>query len=231
MNVSDLERLQDVYNKRKETAAVADRYTVFDPAFHFLRVQRQRAIIGMLKACGIHSLRPLTMLEVGCGNGSVIQEFLSFGARTNCMHGIDLLHSRMVGVQRRLPLATFLCANGTRIPLASGSFDLVMQFTALSSILDPATRKQIAAEMRRVTKPGGLILWYDFIWNPSNAETCGISKHEIVESFPGCSFTFRRITLMPPLARRVAPVSWQLGMLLEKLGVFNSHYLVGIRKG
>jgi len=40
----------------------------------------------------------------------------------------------------------------------------------------------------------------------------------------------QRITLAPPLARAVAPVSWALALLLEGLRLFNSHYLVGIRR-
>ena len=48
--------------------------------------------------------------------------------------------------------------------------------------------------------------------------------------FPGCAFDFRRITLAPPLARRLVPFSWLLAYLLEKLKIFNSHYLVAIQK-
>jgi hypothetical protein len=75
-----------------------------------------------------------------------------------------------------------------------------------------------------------LIVWYDFWLNPSNRQTRGIRPAEIRHLFPGCTFDFRKITLAPPLARRVVPLSWLAAYLLEKLSVFNSHYLVGIRK-
>jgi len=54
--------------------------------------------------------------------------------------------------------------------------------------------------------------------------------------FPGCAFEFHKITLAPPLARRVVPVSWGLAYGLERLKIFNSvpfgdtHYLVAIRQ-
>jgi hypothetical protein len=74
-----------------------------------------------------------------------------------------------------------------------------------------------------------MILWYDFWLNPTNPQTEGIRPSEIRTLFPGCDFEFRRITLAPPLARRLVPVSWVVAFLLEKLRVFNSHYLVAIR--
>jgi len=47
--------------------------------------------------------------------------------------------------------------------------------------------------------------------------------------FPNCSYEFHRITLAPPLARRIVPISWILAYGLERLTIFNSHYLVAIR--
>ena len=78
-------------------------------------------------------------------------------------------------------------------------------------------------------KPGELV-GYGFWLNPSNPQTRSIRPTEIRCLFPGCASDFRKITLAPPLARRVVPLSWIAAYLLEKLSVFNSHYLVGIRK-
>jgi hypothetical protein len=47
--------------------------------------------------------------------------------------------------------------------------------------------------------------------------------------FPNCTYEFHKITLAPPLARRIVPISWILALLLEKLKIFNTHYLVAIR--
>ena len=109
--------------------------------------------------------------------------------------------------------------------------------TAISSILDPQIRRNICAELLRVLrspdpasgKPGGMILWYDFWLNPINPQTRGIRPAEIKRLFPNCSFEFHKITLAPPLARRVVPVSWILAYGLERLAIFNSHYLVAIK--
>ena len=104
-----------------------------------------------------------------------------------------------------------------------------MQFTVFSSILDGEVKGDVANEMLRVTRPGGVILWYDFWLNPSNPQTRGIRPAEIKRLFPNCSYEFHRITLAPPLARRIVPISWILAYGLERLTIFNSHYLVAIR--
>ena len=74
-----------------------------------------------------------------------------------------------------------------------------------------------------------MILSYDFWLNPTNPQTRGIRPAEIKQLFPNCHYEFHRITLAPPLARRLAPVSWGLCLFLESLKIFNTHYLVAIR--
>jgi hypothetical protein len=83
--------------------------------------------------------------------------------------------------------------------------------------------------MLRVLRPSGLILWYDFWLNPVNPQTRGIRPAEIKRLFPNCRYEFHRITLAPPIARRLVPISWGLCLFLEGLKIFNSHYLVAIR--
>jgi len=94
--------------------------------------------------------------------------------------------------------------------------------------------------MQRVLKPGGMILSYDFRLNPINPQTRGTSYFsirpaEIKQLFPNCGYEFHRITLAPPIARRLVPISWGLCLFLESLKIFNSvpfgdtHYLVAIR--
>jgi hypothetical protein len=90
-------------------------------------------------------------------------------------------------------------------------------------------KKEIATDMLRVLKPGGLILWYDFWLNPTNPQTRGIRPAEIKRLFPNCTYEFHKITLAPPIARRVVPISWMLALFLESLKIFNSHYLAAIR--
>jgi hypothetical protein len=88
----------------------------------------------------------------------------------------------------------------------------------------------MAEEILRVLQPQGVLLWYDFWLNPTNPQTKGIPPKEIAALFPQCVLEFHKITLAPPLARRVVPFSWPLAMMLESTKFFNSHYLVFIQK-
>ena len=228
-SLDDIARLRNEYEDRKRRFAGSNVYSWFNAANLFIIQQRQRAVLNILKKRGLTDLSNLQIFEMGCGEGGVLTEFLNFGASPQNLFSVDLLANRLFHAQRQLPACHFSNADGQDLPFLSQAFDLVMQFTALSSILNSSIRQNICHELLRVLKPSGLILWYDFWLNPTNPQTRGIRPTEIHRLFPGCTFEFQRITLAPPIARRLVPISWQLSAFLEKLTVFNSHYLVAIQ--
>lgn len=225
----DLARLRAEYAERAANVDQTERYSLFNSAQLFAIQQRQRAILRCLRREGFYPLRGRRILELGCGSGGVLLEALSFGAAAEKLHGAELLLERVQATGRVLPSLGLICADGQRLPYASASFDVSMQFTVFSSVLADEVKRNMAQELLRVTRPGGMILWYDFWLNPSNPQTRGIRPAEIKRLFPGCTFRFERITLAPPLARRLVPLSWELSLLLEGAKIFNTHYLVAIR--
>ncbi|MFZ5919792.1 MAG: class I SAM-dependent methyltransferase [Chloroflexota bacterium] len=226
---NDISRLRAEYEDRKRRFSNSDVYSWFNPANLFAIQGRQRAVLSALKRQGLSELSKLKILEMGCGGGGVLAEFLTFGASPENLYGVDLLPDRLGHARQTLPGSHFVNADGACLPFPSGTFDLVLQFTALSSILDPQLRRQICADMLRVLRPGGLILWYDFWLNPTNKQTRGLRPKEIRECFPNCRVEFHRITLAPPIARRLVSLSWGLCLFLESLKIFNTHYLAAIR--
>jgi hypothetical protein len=101
-----------------------------------------------------------------------------------------------------------------------------------TSVLDPGIKQQMAAEMIRVLKKDGLILWYDFyVNNPSNADVRGVKEQEIYRLFPDCQIELQRVTLAYPIVRALAPHSWLTCYLLGKNPWLCTHYLGVIRKG
>lgn len=224
----DLSRLRAEYADRARRLAHSDVYTLFNQANLFAVQSRQRAVLSVLHAHGLTDLSGLRILEMGCGAGGVLTEYLGFGAAPRNLFGVDLLPLRLAQARSRLPGSNFYNANGAALPFPSGSFDLVLQSTALSSILDPELRRAICKDMLRVLRPGGMLLSYDFWLNPVNKQTHGIRPAEIKRLFPNCKYEFHRITLAPPIARRLVPISWGLSLLLESLKLLNTHYLVAI---
>lgn len=225
----DLARLRAEYAERDEKVETTDRYSLFNLAQLFAVQQRQRAVLKCLRRNDFYPLKGRRILELGCGTGGVLLEALSFGAVADHLHGTDLLFDRVHAASHTLLSLPLICADGQNLPYASSSFDLTLQFTVFSSVLDDDVKRNLAQEMLRVTRPGGMILWYDFWLNPVNAQTHGIHAQEIRRLFPDCHFHFENITLAPPIARRVVPVSWSLALFLEQLRIFNTHYLVAIQ--
>src|SRR5256884_3700165 len=116
------------------------------------------------------------------------------------------------------------------LPLPAASFDIVLQSTMFSSILEPALRWQVAAEMVRVLKPTGLILWSDFFLNtPQNHDVRGVSNHDITAFFSCCRVHLRRTGPAPPLARRLAEHSRPATHLLRHPPLLAPHYLGVLR--
>jgi ubiquinone/menaquinone biosynthesis C-methylase UbiE len=227
--LNDVARLREEYKDRKRRFAGSDVYSWFNKANLFTLHQRQRAILAALKKNGFTDLPGLFILEMGCGSGGVLSEYLEFGALPENLYGVDLLFDRLLLAHKTLPNSGFANADGQALPFPDRTFDLVLQFTAISSILAPEIRRIICANMLRVLKPGGMILSYDFWLNPTNPQTRGLRPAEIRRLFPDCSYEFHKVTLAPPIARRIVPLSWIAALIMEKLSLFNSHYLGVIR--
>ena len=227
----DQRRLRAEYARRDRHLADSDRYSLSNSAYLFATQRRQCVTLELLRLHGQSNLSGKRVLEMGCGGGNILHEYLGYGAKPELLHGVDLLYERVSGAHARLPRVSLTCADGQRLPYSVNSFDLVLQYTALSSVLDENLRQHIADELLRVVKAGGMIIWYDFWLNPTNAQTHGIRPVEIRRLFPACRYDLRRVTLAPPITRRLVKLSRELCVGLESLRVFNSHYLAIIQPG
>ncbi|MBV6396441.1 MAG: hypothetical protein HFACDABA_02039 [Anaerolineales bacterium] len=221
-------RILDEYQRRKANRRNA--LYCYEDLAHLFRTQgRYRATLLLLQARGCHPLTDLQILDVGCGDGNMLRQFLQWGARPENLAGVELRPEPVEYARKLNPNLNIRCASATELPWPDNSMDLVSQHTVFSSILDPEMKSQIASDMLRVLRPSGLILWYDFWLNPTNPQTRGIRPSEIKRLFPGCRYEFHKITLAPPIARRVVPISWVLALVLENLKIFNTHYLAVIQ--
>lgn len=82
-----------------------------------------------------------------------------------------------------------------------------------------------------LVKPGGGVLWYDFIYdNPKNPDVKGVPVSQISELFPRGKLTVWHITLAPPIARRVTKIHPCLYSILNIIPLFRTHVLCWIEK-
>ena len=197
------------------------------------RVQeRQRAIVSLLRAIGNHNLADRDILEIGCGTGANLLEFLALGADPGRLVGNDLLADRLNGARRVLPGSVQLIeGNASSLNIADCSFDIVYQSTVFSSIQDSALQTSLAISMWRWVKPGGGVLWYDFVYNnPSNQDVSGVPLRRVRVLFPEGKMTVRRITLAPPIARWVTAFHPWLYPVFNAIPFLRTHILCWIQK-
>jgi ubiquinone/menaquinone biosynthesis C-methylase UbiE len=225
---SELARIRAAYARRHNRSI----YSVFEPAQLLAIQERERQLLRMLSARGIASLEPSKILEVGCGTGLWLREFVRWGARPENVKGVDLLPERIAEARRLCPPEVKLeCGSATQLKSGNAEFDFVVQSTVFTSILDPKVKMEIAGEMLRVLRPKGCIIWYDFRFNnPQNPDVRGIKAKEVRSLFPGCNVEFHKVTLAPPLSRPVARLSRTLHAILSSIAPLRTHYLALITR-
>src|SRR6266705_4274230 len=222
-------RIRTAYAKRQRDDV---RYSWFSPGYLFFMQERERRLLTLLRRHGFTFLDTYKILEIGCGTGYWLREFIKWGARPENITGVDLLSDRVTEAKKLCPEAVQIqCGSAAELAFPSDTFDLVLQSTVFTSVLDSNLKQQMASEMLRVVRSDGLILWYDYhVNNPWNPDVRGIKRREIDQLFPGCLIQLQRITLAPPLARLLAPYSWLACYLLGKVPWLCTHYLGVFRK-
>jgi SAM-dependent methyltransferase len=219
---AERERVSGEFRRRDRDLGLRDRYGPADPAVSLSRDQLDRRIAALLQRAELLPLDDRAVLEVGCGSGGLLPGLARLGAARPI--GVDLSIERLTAARRHEGLGVAQ-ADAAALPFATGAFDLVVQSTVLSSVLDAPARRAIAAEMARVLRPDGRVLWYDFVWNPTNRRTRGVGRRELLALVPGFDGPIERVTLAPPLARLSARISPRLAVALAAVPALRSHQL------
>jgi len=220
------------YARREARGGVGDLYSPLRPEVWQARQERQREMLALLARHALLPLHQLRVLEIGCGSGSNLLELASLGFDAARLVGNELLPERAAIARRQLPAATALHeGDASKLPFEAGSFDVVYQSTVFSSLLDDAFQQRLADAMWRWTRPGGGVLWYDFTWdNPGNPDVRGVPLKRVRALFPRGRIDAARVTLAPPLSRRVVRVHPGAYRLLNALPFLRTHLLCWIGK-
>ena len=201
----ELSRVREEY-ERRDALAPASGYSWGNPAYVRYMQGLERALLAAL--AGSAALTGGRVLDVGCGSGYLLQRLVEYGAGSAT--GVDLMPARIEEGQRRHPTLDLRAGSATELPFEAADFDVVTQFTCLSSVLEPAVRAAIGAEMWRVVRPGGLVVSFDM--TPSAGQRAAaaarrrrgagaqatpvvpLARDELERLFPGPVLAATRIT-------------------------------------
>ena len=207
------------------TTAETTRWADDDPTHRHLLDRRRGAVRELLADAGLWPLRGRRVADLGCGRGHSWEDVVA-GESTRAL-GIDLPGER-IQEARSKGLAT-VAGDLRALPLRTGSIDLALLFTVLSSVRVEADRRAITSAAAQALSPAGALLIYDLTVVPPNGRLSAVTTNDVRKWFPDSEVLTRRLTLMPPLARRLVPISPRLCDLLETLPWLRTHRLWQIR--
>jgi SAM-dependent methyltransferase len=104
-------------------------------------------------------------LDVGCGIG-LTDRYLE--GRVGSLTGVDVSPGVLERAEEANPWARYVLYDGERLPFEDGTFDLTFAVCVVQ-VIDPARQPRFISELRRVTRPGGLVVAFEH--NPFNPLT------------------------------------------------------------
>jgi ubiquinone/menaquinone biosynthesis C-methylase UbiE len=216
---------------RRLSLADNERYSMIRPEVLLSAQERQRAIVAYLARTPT-PLNSLKLLEIGCGNGRNLLELLQIGLNPENLVANELLPERAEAARKNLPSGCRLIhGDATALDFEDHSFDVVYQSTVFTSLLDSRFQERLAAMMWRWVRPGGAVLWYDFVYNnPRNPDVRGVSLGRLKKLFPAAEFAVKRVTLAPPISRRVCRVYPGAYHLFNAIPWLRTHVICWLEK-
>jgi len=169
----------------------------------------QKSVVEALRTLPIS--KTWKVLDVGCGVGGSLIQFLGFGFSPNSLYGIDVIPERIEEAKGRWPTINFTCGDATAMDYKPNYFDMVLQSGMFFQTKDDDLARRAADEMLRVVKPGGYILLIDWRYNYGHSECKHLSRKRIVHLFQ--------------VGRKTAILCRKNGALIPPLGRFLSTYL------
>lgn len=128
------------------------------------------------------------ILDVGCGTGALVRSIAGM-ARSSEIVGIDPAQSFVdyARTQTDDPRITFRVGDATQLPFPDASFDQTLSLLVMMFIPEP---QKAASEMRRVTRPGGMVS--ACTWDRDGLELSSFFWEEAVRLDPGADARSQR---------------------------------------
>jgi SAM-dependent methyltransferase len=227
--LDEVDKIKERYEKRIN---LSHRYNILNPEIIKGEQEKEMALIRWIKNCSIQPVGNKTLLDIGCGSGGNLLQFLRFGFAPENLFGNELLEERFKSARLKLPeLLRLYPGDVMDLKFEKNNFDIIFQSMVFSSILDENFRINLAGQMWDWVKVGGGILWYDFIYNnPLNKDVRGVPYRKVREYFPKGEITKWKLTLAPPISRVVSKIHPSFYNYFNLFPFLRTHVLCWIRK-
>jgi SAM-dependent methyltransferase len=201
---SEIQNITERYERRKKESVLKKNSNnlYFN---HHVQSERELLYFEIIKA-RFDSLDTIKFIEIGAGTGGNLFLFKRLGLKWENIYANELLLDRFELLKETFPNINVYKGDACEIDEnLNNSFDIVFQSTVFTSILDSNFKERLAGKMWNLLKQGGIILWYDFVFNnPRNNDVKGIKKREIAKLFKDSKkITLYKVTLAPPIGRKV----------------------------
>jgi len=137
---------------------------------------RRRALSLLAKAWRARDQRELTLIDLACGSGAFLVDLKASFPRA-AVAGVDLSPAYLDEARSRSG-APVVQALAERLPFADSSLDGI-SCIYLFHELPPKVRPQVAAEIARVLKPGGVLAFADSVQASDTPELA-----RLLDAFP-----------------------------------------------
>jgi len=190
---------QDWYREYYDTKGADRNSLLHNPEVLYQNLAQEAALVRALQSVAPNQ-QTARVLDVGCGDGTTLLTFLRLGFAADNLYGIDFQAERIAQASERCHGIHFVHGDATSLEFADETFDLVHEATMFIHSVDEELSRKIAAEMLRVTNPGGHILLCDWRYSkPGSAAHRAVTQNRIAGLFEVGGRTRRCQVLTGPL--------------------------------
>src|ERR1700682_3456234 len=113
--MSELDRIRRAYRTRIEQDVIKQ-YSMFLPGELYMLQRREEETLRLLRQQGVTELERLRILEIGCGRGNRLVDWIRWGASPSLLHGIDLMEPFILEATRAAPASKLVVGSGDQLP-------------------------------------------------------------------------------------------------------------------
>jgi 2-polyprenyl-3-methyl-5-hydroxy-6-metoxy-1,4-benzoquinol methylase len=177
---------KSVVQDRYETESTEENDSIYSPNSQIGKYSRKvifRSLKSILDRFS-NEKGNLTILDVGCGKGTLVDFFLSEGFTEKNIYGIDLSSNRINQAKTKYPSVNFVNGDALELTDITTEFDVITTFDLYSHFI---SKEEIIKGLKAISsklKDTGTFIWYDIntadhFSPPSNIDSWGFSMEQM----------------------------------------------------